>query len=90
MERKWVERKEVETRLDEEFNAILNMIGEGGPDYARIDDTKEPKELKDWLAEEFDSILNMIGEGGPDYARNDEDIEMQIMKHDEAKAKDLH
>ncbi|OED33949.1 hypothetical protein BHE17_11060 [Planococcus maritimus] len=66
------------------------MIGEGGPDYARIDDTKEPKELKDWLAEEFDSILNMIGEGGPDYARNDEDIEMQIMKHDEAKAKDLH
>ncbi|WP_341961662.1 hypothetical protein NM897_01325 [Planococcus maritimus] len=90
MERKWVERKEVETRLDEEFNAILNMIGEGAPDYARIDDTKEPKELKDWLAEEFDSILNMTGEGGPDYARNDEDIEMQIMKHDETKAKDLH
>ncbi|WP_404334173.1 hypothetical protein [Planococcus rifietoensis] len=56
MERKWVERKEVELRLDEEFNAILNMIGEGGPDYAR----------------------------------NDEDIEMQIMKHDEAKSQDLH
>ena len=46
--------------------------------------------MKDWLAEEFDSILNMIGEGGPDYARNDEDIEMQIMKHDETKAKGLH
>lgn len=90
MERKWVERKEVELRLDEEFNAILNMIGEGGPDYARIDEDMESKELRDWLAEEFDSILNMIGEGGPDYARNDEDIEMQIMKHDEAKSRDLH
>lgn len=90
MERKWVERKEVELRLDEEFNAILNMIGEGGPDYARIDEDTEPKELRDWLAEEFDSILNMIGEGAPDYARNDEDIEMQIMKHDEAKSQDLH
>lgn len=90
MERKWVERKEVELRLDEEFNAILNMIGEGGPDYARIDEDLEPKELRDWLAEEFDSILNMIGEGDPDYARNDEDIELQIMKHDEAKSQDLH
>lgn len=46
MERKWVERKEVELRLDEEFNAILNMIGEGGPDYARIDEDMEPKELR--------------------------------------------
>lgn len=90
MERKWVERKEMELRLDEEFNAILNMIGEGGPDYAINDEDMKPKELKDWLAEEFDSILNMIGEGGPDYASNDEDIEMQIMKHDEAKPQDLH
>ncbi|MFC4712752.1 hypothetical protein [Planococcus dechangensis] len=90
MERKWVERKEMELRLDEEFNAILNMIGEGGPDYTINDEDMKPQELKDWLAEEFDSILNMIGEGGPDYARNDEDIEMQIMKHDEAKPQDLH
>lgn len=90
MERKWVERKELELRLDEEFNAILNMIGEGGPDYARIDDDLEPEDLKQWLAEEFDSILNMIGEGGPDYARNDEDIEMQILKRVETKPQDLH
>lgn len=90
MDRKWIDQKELELRLDEEFNAILNMIGEGGPDYARNDDHLEPDQMKQWLSEEFDSILNMIGEGGPDYARNEEDIELLILKRSEAKPRELH
>lgn len=44
MERKVLDPREVELRLDEDFNAVLNMIGEGAPDYAAYDEEEFPKE----------------------------------------------
>ncbi|AIY06157.1 hypothetical protein Plano_2192 [Planococcus sp. PAMC 21323] len=34
MEHKVLDPREVELRLDEDFNAILNMIGEGAPVFS--------------------------------------------------------
>ena len=34
MERKFIDLQEMERRMDEDFNAALNMTGEGAPDYA--------------------------------------------------------
>lgn len=44
MERKVLDPREAELRLDEDFNAVLNMIGEGAPDYAAYDEDEIPKE----------------------------------------------
>jgi len=45
MERARVDQKEITRLLDEDYYAALNMIGEGGPDYAAIEDDA-PEEVK--------------------------------------------
>ncbi|EGA88380.1 hypothetical protein GPDM_15714 [Planococcus donghaensis MPA1U2] len=46
MERKVLDPQEVERRLDEDFNAILNMIGEGSPDFAADEENEMLKERR--------------------------------------------
>lgn len=36
MERNFLDIKEMELRLDEDYNAALNMIGEGAPELSLI------------------------------------------------------
>lgn len=38
MERVQVDHKEISRLLDEDYHAALNMIGEGGPIYAAVED----------------------------------------------------
>lgn len=44
MERKVLDPRDAELRLDDDFNAILNMIGEGAPDYAAYEEDEIPKQ----------------------------------------------
>lgn len=44
MERKVLDPREAELRLTDEFNAVLNMIGEGAPDYAADEKDEIPNE----------------------------------------------
>lgn len=44
MERKVVDPREVELRLGDDFDAVLNMIGEGAPDYAAYEEDEIPKQ----------------------------------------------
>lgn len=47
MGRKFPELREMELRMDEEFNAALNMIGEGAPEYAPFNEEDDaPAEAK--------------------------------------------
>lgn len=47
MERKFPDVTEMELRLDEDFNAALNMIGEGAPEYAPFNEEDDaPAEVK--------------------------------------------
>lgn len=47
MERRFSGLKEVERRMDEDFYAALNMIGEGAPDYAPFNEEDDaPAEVK--------------------------------------------
>lgn len=46
MERKLLDPQEAELRSDDDFNAILNMIGEGAPDYAAYEEDEIPKEQR--------------------------------------------
>ncbi|XKE93880.1 hypothetical protein LG326_11940 [Metaplanococcus flavidus] len=47
MERKFSDLKEMERRMDEDFYAALNMIGEGAPVYAPFNEEDDaPAELK--------------------------------------------
>lgn len=46
MERKVLDPREVELRLDEDFNAMLNMIGEGAPVFSFSEKEKLFKEKK--------------------------------------------
>ncbi|MGE6370352.1 hypothetical protein ACQKDB_14585 [Planococcus kocurii] len=44
MERRVLDSQEIELRLDDDFNAILNMIGEGAPVYTTYKEFKIEKE----------------------------------------------
>lgn len=46
MERQVLDSQEVELRLDDDFNAILNMIGEGAPVYTAYKEFKIEKGLQ--------------------------------------------
>ncbi len=47
MERRFSGLKEMERRMDEDFYAALNMIGEGAPDYAPFNEEDDaPAEVK--------------------------------------------
>jgi len=47
MERKFSDLREMELRMDEDYNAALNMIGEGAPDYAPFNEEDDaPAEMK--------------------------------------------
>ncbi|WP_203332352.1 hypothetical protein [Planococcus beigongshangi] len=47
MERNFLDIKEMELRLDEDYNAALNMIGEGAPEYAPFNEEDDaPAEMK--------------------------------------------
>lgn len=46
MKRNSLDPKEVELRMDEDFEAILNMMSEGSPDYAPFEEDEEPAEFK--------------------------------------------
>lgn len=47
MERKFPDLEEMELRLDEDYNAGLNMIGEGAPEYAPFNEEDDaPAEMK--------------------------------------------
>lgn len=47
MERRFSDVREKELRLDEDFNAALNMIGEGAPEYAPFNEEDDaPAEVK--------------------------------------------
>lgn len=43
MERKVLDPREAELRIDDDFNAVLNMIGEGAPDYAAYEEDEIPR-----------------------------------------------
>lgn len=47
MERKFTDLREMERRMDEDYYASLNMIGEGAPDYASYNEEDDaPAEIK--------------------------------------------
>ncbi|EMF46621.1 hypothetical protein B481_2411 [Planococcus halocryophilus Or1] len=46
MERKVIDPREVELQLEDDFNAILNMIGEGAPDFAADEENEMLKERR--------------------------------------------
>lgn len=47
MERKFSDVREMELRMDEDYNAALNMIGEGAPEYAPFNEEDDaPAEMK--------------------------------------------
>lgn len=47
MERKFSDLREMELRVDEDYNAALNMIGEGAPEYAPFNEEDDaPAEMK--------------------------------------------
>ncbi|WP_199711591.1 hypothetical protein [Planomicrobium sp. Y74] len=47
MERKFSDLREMERRMDEDYYAALNMIGEGAPDYAPYNEEDDaPAEIK--------------------------------------------
>jgi hypothetical protein len=86
MEKSRMDPNELTRRLDEDFLAALNMIGEGSPDYlADLDDEApekkknmeefhlDPLEMARRMDEDFLAALNMIGEGAPDYLADWED-----------------
>ena len=41
MERKFQDLREIERQMDEDYDAVLNMIGEGAPEYAPFDEEEE-------------------------------------------------
>lgn len=47
MERKFSDLREMERRMDEDYYAGLNMIGEGAPEYAPFNEEDDaPAEVK--------------------------------------------
>lgn len=47
MEKSFPDLKEMELRLDEDYNAALNMIGEGAPEYSPFNEEDDaPAEMK--------------------------------------------
>ena len=96
MEKSRMDSHELSRRLDEDFLAALNMIGEGSPDYmADLEDDApakktnmekfhlDPLEHARRMDEDFLAALNMIGEGSPDYMADLEDKVLEKRKRKE-------
>ncbi|HSI68350.1 MAG TPA: hypothetical protein VK947_13065 [Planococcus sp. (in: firmicutes)] len=93
MEKSRTDSHEISRRLDEDFLAALNMIGEGSPDYmADLEDDApakrramekshlDPHEIARRMDEDYLAALNMIGEGSPDYMADLEDEVLEKRK----------
>lgn len=46
VERKIIDPKEIERQMDDDFDAVLNMMSEGSPDYAPFEEDEAPEEIK--------------------------------------------